>query len=257
MATIHVFRHAEAMHNRYRELRQTRDPDLSPEGRQQCLELLVSFPHMDKVKYLVSSPMRRAINSCLLAFSPVVLKEPVVLVPQLTEAGSQVSSFGSSPSELHEEFGKKISLGLVPENWNAVSPDSPSAYDLEKIEDRTTRARLLLISAAREAGDGSHIVVMTHGQTAHFMTDDFSGVEPPKFRCDWGGNLDYRSYKFDFDSGTMIETPDSRQKRGLPAVVTADELTKNDEARDSLCSRIVERTPQVHELYEKYNSSLN
>ncbi|RYP70354.1 hypothetical protein DL769_004980 [Monosporascus sp. CRB-8-3] len=251
MATIHVFRHAEGMHNRFAEFRKTRDPDLTEEGGQQCRGFAAEFPYMDKVTHLVASPMRRAINSTILAFAPVSTRQKIMLLPELTEAGSRVSSFGSDPSELLREFGDKIDLDAVPKQWNRLDASSQFAYSLEKIEARTAAAREWLMELALAAGEDSHIVVMTHGQTAHFVTDDFEGVRPPKYTCDWRGNLEYRSYRFDFASGKMVETPESRTRRGMPPAYTLDEATKK-EIKDVLWRRILERTPEVHELYEAY-----
>ncbi|KAI0007563.1 phosphoglycerate mutase-like protein [Xylariaceae sp. FL0662B] len=252
MATIHVFRHAQGMHDKGPELKDTRDPDLSEEGRKQCAELAVSFPHTDKITHLVSSPMRRAINSCLLAFPTVVSKQKITLLPELTEEGSQMSDFGSDISVLLKDFGEGVDANGVPGHWNKLTPTSRSAYNLEKIEGRTTAGREWLADLAFFSPQGSHIVVMTHGHTAHWLTDDFEGVEAPGYLYDWDGELAYRSYQFDFASKKMIETSESRARRGAPAASVYDEAAKRN-VKEVLRGRILKRMPEVYEFYDAHN----
>ncbi|RYP03898.1 hypothetical protein DL764_004814 [Monosporascus ibericus] len=92
---------------------------------------------------------------------------------------------------------------------------------------------------------------MTHGQTAHFVTDDFEGVRPPKYMCDWRGNLEYRSYRFELASRNIVEMSESWTRRGMPPGYTFDEAAKK-EIKDVLRRQILERTPAINELYKAY-----
>ncbi|KAI1097330.1 hypothetical protein F4804DRAFT_351780 [Jackrogersella minutella] len=188
MATIHVFRLAEGVHNVLPEFEHVRDP------------------------------------------------------------GAQMSSFGSDASKLYAEFTSQIDLNRVSGGWEVLDTNGAFAYDLEKIKARTTAAREWLADLALTAGEGAHIVVMTHNQTAHFVTDDFEGVEAPQYSCDWDDNLSYRSYKFDFSTKTMIETPESRERRGVSTVRTLSQAD-SDAIKEIVSQRIIDRNPDIQGLH--------
>ncbi len=70
--TFHVFRHAEGKHRGSDLWKTRRDLGLMSLGRLQCTELRDSFPWTDQVTHIVSSPIRRTLTSCLLAFEPAL-----------------------------------------------------------------------------------------------------------------------------------------------------------------------------------------
>ncbi|RYP21244.1 hypothetical protein DL765_002383 [Monosporascus sp. GIB2] len=129
-----------------------------------------------------------------------------------------------------------------------LDPSSQFAYGLEEIEARATVVREWLMELVLATGERSHVVI-TRGHTVHFIRDDFQGARPPKDTCDWRGNLEYRSYQFDFASRRTVETHESRTRRGMPPAYTLDEAAKK-KAKDVLRRRAPERTPEDHELYE-------
>ncbi|KAI2610652.1 histidine phosphatase superfamily [Hypoxylon fragiforme] len=250
MATIHVFRHAEALHNILPEFRAKRDPEISDAGRQQCIKMASEFPFMDQVTHLISSPLSRALSTIRLAFAPVAEKQQIIVFPELTEAGIAISSFGSSIEELQEKYGDQLDLSHVPDDWEQIHPRSRFAYDLKLIFTRAALVRERIIDLASTAEEGSHIVVMTHGQTAHFMTGDFSGPEAPTYLTNWNGNLQYRSYAIDLASRALVETPESRVRRGILGPNDPDAVAM---VKAHICQRILCRMPEVHALYEAYN----
>ncbi|RYP83977.1 hypothetical protein DL770_005279 [Monosporascus sp. CRB-9-2] len=159
--TFHIFRHVEGAHEVSGEDMQ--DPDLSDPGRQRCGELRNMLPWMDKVTHLVSSPMQRALSSCLLTFEPVISRgKRTVALLELTDAGTREASFGSSKSE--------------------------------RLEYRATVVRVLLQGHAAALLSDAHVVVMTHGLLAHFLAEEF---EAPKFGAvATGGPPEHRSFQF-------------------------------------------------------------
>ncbi|KAI1780804.1 hypothetical protein F4818DRAFT_436001 [Hypoxylon cercidicola] len=231
MATIHVFRHAESMHNVDEEQTKSRDPVLSPAGRQQCMDFSQQFPFMNGVTHVVSSPLRRAIESSLLAFSPALAEKQVIVLPEVTETGNR----------------PLVSDPAVQSFWIYLDPLSPYAYEIGRINTRMIAGRRFLIELASTVDENAHIIVMTHGQSAHFLTDDFDGPKSPDFRCVWDGNLTYRSYKVDLITNALIETPESRARRGAPMASTIDEATK-DTIKGILTQRI--KVPPGQEAHD-------
>ncbi|KAI1762558.1 histidine phosphatase superfamily [Hypoxylon sp. FL1150] len=246
MATIHVFRHAESMHNVDLAQRSRRDPGLSPKGLEQCQSFAQVFPLA--VTHVISSPMRRAIQTALASFPG----KQVMLLPQITEAGSRPSGFGSPREALVREFGNDINVDYLPRIFANLDPDSPFAYEIGKMEARFAAERQFLAGVAAAAGTGAHIAVVTHGQSCHFLTDDWSGPKAPDPRADWDGNLACRSYTVDFSTGVWHETIESLLKRGLSPIPLPGDDAGKDEVKRILADRIIERTDAVREVYHRY-----
>ncbi|KAI6084252.1 histidine phosphatase superfamily [Hypoxylon rubiginosum] len=246
MATIHVFRHAEAMHNVDTAFRDERDPGLSAKGIQDSKNLADEI-HMPVVN-VFSSPLRRAIQTSRYVFP----EKQIIPLPQITEAGSSASGFGSPREALIREFGRRINANYLPGTYANLDPDSPFAYDLPKIEARFAQARKFLASQAAAAGPGANIAVITHGQSCHFLTEDWEGPVPGEWRADWDGNLKYRSYTIDSSTGDWYETVASRLRRKCPPYPVPGDQAVQEETRKFLCNRIIERTQEVRKLYDKY-----
>lgn len=82
--TIDIIRHAESYHNvadaGYP------DPPITHKGRRQCETLRQEYPFGDKVTHIVSSPLRRAIETAVIAIQPIVNKHvQITLRPELQE----------------------------------------------------------------------------------------------------------------------------------------------------------------------------
>lgn len=111
----------KAYHNLKPKNHVMHDPQLTPKGENQCRELCKNFPHHDTVELLVSSPMRRALQTTLIGFEPEVKRGlKVVALPEAQEAGDLPCDTGSDVGVLREEFDEHgpVDLGLVAEDWN-------------------------------------------------------------------------------------------------------------------------------------------
>ncbi|KAI0181675.1 histidine phosphatase superfamily [Hypoxylon sp. FL1284] len=261
MATIHLFRHAESLHNVDPYFERTRDPSLSDRGIQQCRDFKLQcwdkrndadFPFMKSVTHIVCSPLRRAIQSALEAFGPQAGQRRLIVLPELTEISRLPSAFGSSRDELVGEFGDALNVDYLPDDYGTVGRESPWAYELTKIHARVGAAREWLASLARDAGAGSHIVVMAHGQLNHFLADNYEGPKPPGYSAEWDGNLSYRSYLVDPEAGTLHETPESMAKRGAPLISPEDA----NWIKEFLHERVEKNTAKVRRLYDHNNKNV-
>lgn len=180
-ATIYFVRHAQGIHNLSTSNEAIPDPTLTVLGKEQCAGLRNRFQHHDKITHLVASPMRRTIQTCLEAFEPSDGKQglPIVVLSEIQEVSDAPCDTGSHPRVLKDEFGDKVDLSRVAEGWNDKSEATPWEPTFPKVEARAREARRILREIAREVDD-AHMVVVLHGAIIHFVTDDWSGIEPPR-----------------------------------------------------------------------------
>ena len=134
---------------------------------------------------LVSSPMRRALQTCLLTFAPAVAAGAVVTALQdLQEVSTLPCDTGTSTVILEQEldFGDgKVDFTRVDDGWNDKSETSPWLPDVERLHARATAARRWLRDSAMEAAESTdkdiHIGVVTHGAMLHYLTQDWTDIE--------------------------------------------------------------------------------
>ncbi|TGJ87510.1 hypothetical protein E0Z10_g1275 [Xylaria hypoxylon] len=183
--TIDILCHAESRDSFEPNGEMLRDPSLTVGGEYEAERLGMSFPHMSQVKRIISSPMRRAIETATRTFKLLINQQDikVVLVPELQECSSKPSDMGSPVPELRGEFGFALDLGLLSDGWWYKDV---SARDQIKIAERARQARLYIRGVARQLGDDDHIVVVTHREfITHLIQSE------PRFR-----NLEFRGYQF-------------------------------------------------------------
>ncbi|KAJ8129730.1 hypothetical protein O1611_g3905 [Lasiodiplodia mahajangana] len=187
--TINIIRHAESRHNVEANGDELRDPSLTETGRRQSRALGVTFPFSEQVRVMISSPMRRAIQTGLTAFGSIVREEglKVILLPDLQEASARPSDTGSPAVELREEFGDVLKLDFLPDGW--WYKDASTTYggrDQGKVAEKARQARLFIRSVARTLDDNDHIIVVAH---SGFIRHLIHGA--PRF-----GNAEFRSCQF-------------------------------------------------------------
>ncbi|RYO88508.1 hypothetical protein DL766_007404 [Monosporascus sp. MC13-8B] len=193
--------------------------------------------------------MRRAINSTLRAFAPVSTRQKIMLLPELTEAARTFRASGSTPP-LRREFGDRVDRDAVPKQWNRLDPSSQFAYGLGEIEARATAAREWLMELALAAGEGSHVVddSRAHRSLHH-------GRLPGRQAAQLHVRL-ARQLGIPFVPLRLRLQGDGRDARKPDEKGDAAGLHpgRGSEERDQggLRRRILERTPEVLELYEDY-----
>ena len=177
---IHLVRHAQGYHNLSLENQWIRDPDLTELGKQQCEDLCKAFPYHDKITHLVASPIRRTIFTCQFSFAPAVKAgKKIVALPDAQEVSLYPCDMGSDLEPLKKEFGDLVDFSLVSEDWNKKTRDSKYYPDPQKLEARARDARLWLRTLIKKAGnDDAQVVLVTHGGILHFLTEDWSGIDP-------------------------------------------------------------------------------
>ncbi|KAI0816192.1 phosphoglycerate mutase-like protein [Xylaria sp. FL0064] len=214
---IHLVRHAQGYHNLSAENQWIRDPDLTDLGKQQCEALCKNFPYHDKITHLAASPIRRTILTCQYSFAPAVKAgKKIVAVQDAQEVSLYPCDVGSDVEALKKEFGDLVDFRFLTEDWNKKTPDSKYYPDPQKLEARACKTRLWLRDIVKEAGDDAHVVLVTHGGILHFITENWSGIDPGR-GTGWN-NTEYRSYEFADETGedsnaSLRELPESRRRR--------------------------------------------
>ncbi|KAI1800182.1 histidine phosphatase superfamily [Daldinia bambusicola] len=225
--TIDIVRHAQALHNIQGS--HIKDPELTSQGLLECQQLRNQYQFGDKVTHILSSPLKRAITTALVGIIPAVdPRIKVQLLPALQEINGSPSSTGLPKSELATHYAgdqNRVDMSLLTEDWYRKGSGTLYAPTVSSVYERARAARVFLWRLARramEAGDDdAHIVVVTHGEFAHWLTGDFRGVMVAR-NTNWG-NAEVRSYRLKGinadmpDDPQLVETTKSISTRGLPA----------------------------------------
>ncbi|KAI1147715.1 histidine phosphatase superfamily [Nemania diffusa] len=237
---IHLVRHAQGYHNLNLDNQWLRDPDLTELGKQQCDELNKQFPNHDKITHLVASPIRRTIFTCQLSFAQAVKGgKKIIALPDAQEVSLFPCDVGSDLESLKNEFGDLVDFQLVTEDWNKKTPESKYYPEPQKLEARARTARIWLRDLVKDAGDDTHVVLVTHGGILHFLTEDWSGIQPGR-GTGWE-NTEYRSYEFVDKTGqdpnaSLEELPESRRRRQGSEIPLTD--TEKSEMRAAYESQL-------------------
>lgn len=103
----------------------------------------------------------------------------IVALPDAQEVSLYPCDMGSDLEPLKKEFGDLVDFSLVSEDWNKKTRDSKYYPDPQKLEARARDARLWLRTLIKKAGnDDAQVVLVTHGGILHFLTEDWSGIDP-------------------------------------------------------------------------------
>ena len=160
---IFLVRHAEAKHNVDNNFNLP-DPGLTALGWHQAVQLGQTFPHPASVRLIITSPLQRAIQTTLSAFSKVLDKRYFDAesghgvdggVELLIDADAQERSdfpcdTGSDRDTLEKTFPHLDFSGL-PENW--PRKEGPYAPDDEALRARASAPRRRLRERVESLGD--------------------------------------------------------------------------------------------------------
>jgi broad specificity phosphatase PhoE len=118
---LHCVRHAQGFHNLDpRNEESLSDPPLTKRGRDQCARLAKDFPYHDDIDLVISSPLRRTIETTLLGFGKLIQERQlkVLLEARCQETSSKASDTGSEASLLIDDFGDVLDITRLEDGWN-------------------------------------------------------------------------------------------------------------------------------------------
>lgn len=181
---IHLIRHAESVHNVSKDFSQL-DPSLTSLGFEQAAKLDQSFPYAGRVGIIITSPLRRAIQTALTAFPSILDKRyfdpssgygvengaSLVIDPLLQERSALACDTGSDRAVLGKAFPRLNFEGLG-KGW--PSKDGIFAADDEVVHERAKRVRRGLVELSEQLNNGEKrdIVIVTHGVFMKFLTEE-------------------------------------------------------------------------------------
>ncbi|KAF2468576.1 phosphoglycerate mutase-like protein [Lindgomyces ingoldianus] len=220
--TLHLVRHAEGCHNVNHAVH-IHDATLTHNGKLQCLQLQKSFPHHNTIDLVLSSPLRRAIQTAILSFGPTLARPevPYLVIPAAQEVSNLNCDVGHPRNLLEisisQLFGEenlgfslgKINLDAVEDGWN--SKTGYWASEKAAIEKRAADLRTWLFQRPE-----SHVLLVTHGAFLHYLTEDWTGDDPVRGTAYL--NCEVRQFNFTPSSSKyeahIVEAAESKKSRG-------------------------------------------
>jgi broad specificity phosphatase PhoE len=190
-AKIHVVRHAESVHNVDKDFSRL-DPELTLSGRQQAEILGRTFPFSDTVGLIITSPLRRTIQTTLLSFTNVLNKRyydggsgngieggaELRLDPDLQERSALPCDTGSDRRALEIAF-PTLDFSTLHSGWplkeGAYSPDDNAVNDRARKTRGHVRERIVALKDSKRRD----VVVVTHGVFMKYLVGD-PGIDLPK-----------------------------------------------------------------------------
>lgn len=195
---VYLIRHAEAEHNVEQQY-YIRDPELTALGREQALALQAQFSQTPEL--LVTSPLKRAIETMLLAFTPS--KQQIVLMPELQEVSSMPCDTGSSVNDLQLwELTKTVDFSNLSPNWYIKK--GMFASDIQSLRMRARGVRQWLQNRPERC-----IACITHGSFLRYITEE--SYDGSLIDIDRWDNTEVRAYEF--HGMQLVETKESISKR--------------------------------------------
>lgn len=185
--TIYLVRHAEAAHNVAKDFN-LRDPGLTELGFTQAAALATAFPALDSVAVILTSPLRRTIETTIAGFGDIIKKDSpdpakLILDPDLQERSAEPCDTGSEVAVLQQRF-PDLDFSALSEGW--YIKEGPYTADDEAVAARAKRVRLKLLELSTgpfvETASGiekKDIVVVTHGVFMKFLAQDET-IDLPK-----------------------------------------------------------------------------
>ncbi|KAK4866179.1 hypothetical protein LT330_008520 [Penicillium expansum] len=217
---IHCVRHAQGFHNLSHANHHLPDPELTPLGEEQARALGASFPALENIQLILSSPLRRTIQTALLAFPSHVGDGSLQVIawPEVQEASDLICDTGRDLLDIKAEFEKlPVDFTMVEPGWHIKQ--GKWAPVMGRLLERAQLAREWLRQRPEK-----EIVVVSHGCFLHFLTDDWVNAVNSHV-TDWA-NAEVRSFDFAYDEDerpALRETTESRRKRGLEPIALTKE----------------------------------
>lgn len=174
---LHLIRHAEGTHNPGHDTT-ILDPPLTEKGIQQCLKLCQDFPFKESVGLVMTSPLRRTLQTARLGFQQSIDEKyyaqgsgagiqngaRLLLEPDVQAHSARPCDTGSDIAILRSEF-YDLPWEILDLNPTFPAKEGLYASDSESLKLRGARIQRRLEQKFKELKDSGRpdIVVVTHG----------------------------------------------------------------------------------------------
>lgn len=121
-------RRAQGEHNKGGKAYLIPDPRLTEYGIEECQTLEGRFPFQSSVGLIVSSPLRRTLQTAVCSFQPAITRGVrIVALPELQETSNVACDTGSDAADIRRRFYESrdaegtanIDFDLVEDGWNS------------------------------------------------------------------------------------------------------------------------------------------
>ncbi|XRM46695.1 hypothetical protein ABZX51_009724 [Aspergillus tubingensis] len=188
---VHLVRHAESAHNVTHDFSQL-DPELTPLGLQQAIGLGQLFHSAPQVAVIITSPLKRAVQTTLTAFPHILDKryfDPesgqgvekgavLLLDPDLQERSALPCDTGS-PTRVLETAFPRLGFQDLAEGWQVKEGLYSPADEAVEERARRVRSRIAAVCEDLQHQGRTDVVVVTHGVFMRFLVGD-SDIDLPK-----------------------------------------------------------------------------
>lgn len=190
---IYLVRHAESKHNISKDFSH-RDPPLTATGHLQASALADTFPDPGSIGIVVTSPLRRTLQTTLLAFSHILSEQYVmnsgksqgsrlIIDPDLQERSDHPCDTGSEQSRLEKVF-PALDFSVLGDDWFAkegiyASDDAAVVARAKRFRERLRDVAEDLQKSEDFANGRKNIVVVTHGVFMKYLCEDMT-IDLPK-----------------------------------------------------------------------------
>jgi len=215
---IHLFRHAEAVHNAERD-ESIRDPPLTEKGKKQAQEILETYQFLNHPTLILTSPLRRAIQTVLLAFHPSFNDNAtklfptsaprIIALPHLQEVSQEPCDTGSSLASLKSEYGEYVEF---PEEYFPCDDWFQKDGTCFANENSLLSARAEFVRGYILQQSCEEIIVVTHGDFSHFLVNRWlygpgCGTLFNGFPHAWGTPMVLKEKTCDSETEMRVEVP--------------------------------------------------
>lgn len=188
---IYLIRHAEAEHNVSKDFSH-RDPPLTRLGNEQASALTRNFPHPETVAIVLSSPLKRALQTTLAGFSHIIAPDgignrhndssaTVIIDPDLQERSDLPCDTGSDRGTLEQAF-PHLDFSKFDDEWFAKSGLYAADEASVILRAKVCREKLWNIAVSLEQTPETRemaVIVVTHGVFMKYLSQDM-GIDLPK-----------------------------------------------------------------------------
>ncbi|RFU80824.1 phosphoglycerate mutase family [Trichoderma arundinaceum] len=190
---IYLVRHGEAEHNVSKQFSQ-RDPPLTQLGFKQAASLETTFPDPSSIAVVLSSPLKRALQTALAGFSHIIALDHdgngngsrnarFIVDRDLQERSDLPCDTGSERALLEEAF-PNVDFSTLDEDWFLKTGAYAADDESVALRARTVREKLwsLAESVQREQpvpASRRAIVIVTHGVFMKHLSLDME-IDLPK-----------------------------------------------------------------------------